>query len=150
MIVSRPSFERASAATAVALLLSACCPDPRQADAGAVSELGIGAAGASFSSIQREIFDRHCVKDCHEGASAGASLQLSRGRSHASLVNVRSQQIASQIRVVPGDPARSYLVKKLAGGIGIVGDQMPKLAPLRPTSEVDAVRSWIARGAPDD
>jgi hypothetical protein len=100
--------------------------------------------------VQRELFDRRCVTDCHEAVNAAAALQLTRGRSHGNLVNQRSQQIASQLRVIPGDPEGSYLVKKLAGAVGAAGDQMPKFAPPRPQSEIDWVRAWITRGAPDD
>lgn len=132
------------------LLGAACCPEPKPTgDAG--SAVGDGVAGAArLSVIQTQIFDKHCVTDCHEATSAAADLRLNRGKSYAALVNAASQQIASQVRVVPGDPDRSYLVKKLEGGPGIVGDQMPRLAPPLDQSTIDLVRDWIKRGAPDD
>lgn len=132
------------------LLGAACCPEPKPSgDAGVA--VGDGLAGAArLSVIQTQIFDKHCVTDCHEATSAAADLRLNRGKSYASLVNAASQQIASQVRVVPGDPDRSYLVKKLEGGPGIVGDQMPRLAPPLDPSTIELVRDWIKRGAPDD
>jgi len=113
--------------------------------------MGDGSGGvARLLAIQTEIFDRHCVTDCHEAVGAAADLKLASGMSYASLVNVGSQQIASRIRVIPGDADRSYLVTKLEGGAGLVGDRMPRLAPPRPQAEIDRVRAWITRGAPDD
>jgi hypothetical protein len=133
-------------------LLPACCPDaqPRREAGSAADGARDGVVGARLSSLQTNLFDKHCVTDCHSGAGAAAGLSLSRGQSYGALVNQRSQQLSTQIRVVPGDPAASYLVKKLSGGAGIVGDVMPKLAPPLPASDVDAVRGWVTRGAPDD
>jgi hypothetical protein len=142
-------LRRATLLALAGVLLVGCCPDPRSTD-GAPSSDGISTSGVRLSTLQGQLFDRHCVTDCHEGASAASALQLARGRSYGNLVNQRSQQIATQIRVIPGDPGASYLVKKMVGGVGIVGDQMPKLAPPRPQAEIDALRAWISRGAPND
>jgi hypothetical protein len=131
-----------------ALALAGCCPEPRAPEAGSAAE--ISTLGARLSTLQRDLLDKHCVTDCHDGASAAAALPLNPSRSYGALVNQRSQQISTQIRVVPGDAAASYLVKKMLGGAGIVGDIMPKLAPPRPASEIDGLRGWITRGAPND
>jgi len=131
------------------LLLSACCPDPQPASDGAALSDGVG-GGTSLSVIQTQIFDHHCVTDCHEATSPAANLRLNPGKSHENLVNVASKQVTSQVRVIPGNADRSYLVRKLEGGPGIVGDQMPRLAPARPQAEIDQVRVWITRGAPND
>jgi len=135
----------------LAALLAGCCPEVKPADGGGTAGVdGLVAGGARLSVIQQELFDRHCVKDCHEATNAAADLRLSPDKSYQNLVNVASKQIGSQIRVLPGDPERSYLIKKLEGGVGIVGDQMPRLAPPRPQAEIDRVRIWITRGAPND
>jgi len=144
------SWVWATLAAALALLAAACCPAVRTVDGAVGAGDGVSATGYRLSQAQREIFDKHCVTDCHESASAAASLQLVKTRSYADLVNKPSQQIASQIRVMPGDPDGSYLIKKMEGSPGIVGDQMPKLLPLRPQSEIDRLRAWITRGAPND
>ena len=140
--------EKLALVCASTLTLAGCCPEPRALEAGSAADGST--AGTRLSILQRDLFDKHCVTDCHDGASAAAALQLNGSRSHGALVNQRSQQISTQIRVVPGDAAASYLVKKMVGGAGIVGDVMPKLAPPRPASEVAALRGWITRGAPDD
>lgn len=130
-------------------MLGACCPEPRLLDGAGAGDGGSGGA-ARLSELQRDIFDRHCVTDCHQLASAAAGLQLNRGRSHLQLVQVPSQQISSQLRVLPGDPDRSYLIKKVSGGAGMVGDRMPRLAPPLSTAQVQRLRDWISRGAPND
>jgi len=133
-------------------VIAGCCPEPAAKDSGSAAQ-GDGAGSrveARFSQIQGAIFEKRCVTDCHESVSAAASLRLTRALSYASLVNQRSQQITTQLRVVPGNPGASYLVKKMMGGSGIVGDQMPRLAPPRPQSEIESIRSWIASGALND
>jgi hypothetical protein len=100
--------------------------------------------------IQRDIFDRHCVTDCHESVSGAAGLSLTPEDSYAELVAQPSQQLGSKLRVVPGDPKHSYLVRKLEGGAGIIGDQMPRLAPPLADPQIEQVRLWITRGALDD
>jgi hypothetical protein len=138
---------------ALLILPGACCPEPKPAgfgDSVVAGDGSVSSGAARLSVIQTQIFDKSCVTDCHEATNAAADLRLNRGKSHAALVNVASQQVATQVRVVPGDPDRSYLIKKLQGGPGIVGDQMPRLAPPLPQTTIDLVREWITRGAPDD
>ena len=49
--------------------------------------------------------------------------------------------------IVPGSADASYLIKKLEGAPGIVGVQMPRLAPPLPQQEIDRVaRSIITAG----
>ena len=135
----------------LALLLGSCCPAVRTLDGGTASGDGGASTGqARLSVIQKTVFDRHCVSDCHELVNAAANLKLASGKSYQNLVQQASHQIASQVRVVPGDPDRSYLVKKMEGGAGMVGDRMPRLAPPLPKAEVELIRAWITRGAPND
>ena len=154
MVTASPGTRSAPAAwlAAVALLLSSCCPEVRSRDGGAaLGDGGSGAGGsAQLSVIQKVIFDRHCVSDCHELGNAAASLKLGDGKSYQNLVQQASHQITSRVRVVPGSPDTSYLVKKMEGGAGMVGDRMPRLAPPRPEAEVQLIRAWITRGAPND
>ncbi len=55
--------------------------------------------------------------------------------------------------VRPGDPARSYLYNKIAGGPyadkepGVASDPMPSTAPL-PAAQIELVKRWIEQGAP--
>ena len=132
------------------MLCGACCPEVKPGADSAGAGDGAITGTARLSLVQSRVFDDHsCVTDCHEATNAAADLRLTSGKSHANLVNVASKQVSSELRVVPGDASRSYLVKKLEG-TGSVGDQMPRLAPPLDQAVIDLVRSWISRGAPDD
>ncbi len=139
-------------ALVLAFALAGCCPEVRAVD-GAAAAAGDGGAtgtGAStLSAIQTDILDRHCVTDCHDLGKASAGLRLDRGKTHAALVQRASAQIKSAVLVAPGDPDRSYLMRKL-GGAGIVGTRMPRLAPPLTAAQVARLRAWITRGAPND
>jgi hypothetical protein len=51
------------------------------------------------------------------------------------------------MRVKASDPDNSYLVRKIQGGPGIVGGQMPLGGPYLPQATIDTIRQWIANGA---
>jgi len=131
------------------LLLGGCPPEPRAQDAGSVGENSVGPT-VRYSVVQHDIFDRRCVTDCHEGMSPGEGLALTADRSFDALVYQRSRQAPSRYRVLPADPAYSYLMKKIEGVVDYVGERMPKGAPRLPQTQIDQVRAWIARGAPND
>jgi hypothetical protein len=69
------------------------------------------------------------------------------GASHAALVGVASTQVPSLQRVTAGNPADSYLVRKLEGAPNIVGLQMPRNAPPLDATTIAVVREWISNGA---
>lgn len=132
-------------------ICAGCCPEVKGKDSGTQS--GDGSTGsARLSAIQEEVFDQHCVNNCHETLNAAENLQLSELKSFKNLVNTPSQQITTINRVVPGEPDRSYLIMKLEGEprFKIWGEQMPLNAPPRPQEEADRLRAWITRGAPND
>lgn len=139
-----------------AILLGACCPEGiSSSDAGSSGQAngdgGTGTLTPRLSIIQNEVFDRHCVTDCHESVNSGAGLQLSIGKSHSNLVNQRSSRISTYIRVIPGNSNNSLLINIMTGDATKVGyPQMPRNAAPRPTSEIEGIRRWIFRGALDD
>lgn len=102
---------------------------------------------ADFQSIQDNVFTPICVR-CHSGAAAPEGLQLDAGHSYALLVGVPSAEAGGLARVKPGDPDNSYLVQKLQGNAGIVGERMPFGGPYLPQSTIDVIRQWITNGAP--
>jgi hypothetical protein len=132
------------------LTVAACCPDPKPADGGSGEGAVASGGGAKLSTIQKQIFDKSCVTDCHEGSNARKGLRLTAGKSFSNLVNVPSQQLPAELRVIPTDPDRSYLVRKLEGTKDIIGKRMPQRPPWLEQSQIDLVRSWITRGAPND
>ena len=73
--------------------------------------------------------------------------------SAASLVGVdptnSTARQAGQKRVMPGDPARSFLLNKLTGQMEFgEGDQMPQGANPLSADQIALIRQWIQAGAP--
>lgn len=110
-----------------------------------VEEGGNVPLAPTLESIQANVFDPYCIV-CHSGANAPLGLRLDSSSSYTSLVSVRSRQAGSLFLVDPGDPDRSYLVRKLEGNASD-GGQMPFGGPPLPQSTIDFVRQWIADGA---
>ena len=102
---------------------------------------------AEFQSIQDNVFTPICVR-CHSGASAPEGLQLDAEHSYALLVGVPSTEVPALERVRAGDPDNSYLVQKLEGSSGIVGQRMPFGGPYLPQATIDVIRQWVTDGAP--
>ncbi len=103
--------------------------------------------GVSLSTLQAQIFTPMC-SGCHP--PSGGGLDLRSGQTFGSTVNVASSQQPSLMRVKPGDPDNSYLVRKLAGGSGITGSRMPQGGPFLSAQDLQLVRSWISQGAPNN
>jgi methionine-rich copper-binding protein CopC len=102
---------------------------------------------ADFQSIQDHVFTPIC-SPCHSGASAPEGLMLDAGHSYNLLVGIASNEVPALSRVKAGDPDNSYIVRKLQGGPGIVGSQMPLNQPPLPQATIDVIRTWISNGAP--
>ncbi len=111
----------------------------------------------TFSSIQAEIFEstdsagRSACTNCHSatGRSPVGGLNLDHAVAYANLVNVPVREKAGAIRVIPGDPDNSYLVKKLEGASDIAGRRMPFNGPPHLTDgQITIIKRWIANGAP--
>ncbi len=102
----------------------------------------------TLAQLQQNIFGAICT-NCHTGANAPRGLRLdSEENSYAFLVNRAADEIPTLMRVNPGNPDDSYLVKKLEGTADIVGARMPLGGPYLSQEQIDQVRSWIANGAP--
>jgi cytochrome c5 len=119
--------------------------DPRAA---ICTQAEAGATAVGFDTVQT-IFTQNCVI-CH---SAGNDVDLRPGQAWANLVNQPAppSESCGGTLVVPGDPAASYLVQKLASPHPCFGSQMPRTDlfpdPL-PSCVVSLVEAWIAEGAP--
>jgi len=86
---------------------------------------------------------------CHEGAGASRGLVLADAdAAYAALVGKPSVERPETFLVAGGDSARSYLVRKLLGAPGIVGDRMPPpdAAPLD-AATLRRIADWIDDGA---
>jgi hypothetical protein len=100
---------------------------------------------ATFDSIQQNVFTPICTQ-CHIGAGAPLGLRLDEASSYAMLVNTPSVEVASLLRVKPGNPDASYLIQKLQG-TAAVGSRMPLNNPPLPQATIDVIRQWITDGA---
>ena len=139
------------AAVLAAATLSGCAGNGSGLDANG-NPIGPGGGGiapltAEFQSIQDNVFTPICTK-CHIGAGAPEGLQLDAAHSYGLLVGVPSTEQPNVLRVAPGDPDSSYIVRKLQGSSSITGQQMPFGGPYLPQSTIDVIRQWITAGAP--
>jgi hypothetical protein len=132
----------------VALVVLCCAPGC--SDQGSQPEPGDGGPDTTvgFHADIQPIFDANCA-ECHAGAGASGSLDLSTGNSYASLVGVASVEKPALLRVAAGHPEDSYLVMKLEGDPGIDGSRMPFGGTLLPV-EIDRIRTWVTQGAVDN
>lgn len=107
------------------------------------------------------MLEQHCTTrgGCHgDEPEESVSLDLQRDAALRSLVNVPSE-LGRQLRVAPGDPHGSLLVRKLVGPLDPdEGAIMPlddtsritaRPTPLPPHFVDDVLVPWIAAGAPD-
>lgn len=144
---ARPRF----LALLIPALVAACAGNGKGLDANG-NPIASGGSGsqpltADFASIQEHVLTPICTR-CHIGAGAPQGLQLDAAHSYALLVGVASSEQPAVLRVSPGDPDSSYLLRKLEGAPGISGEQMPFGGPYLPQATLDVIRQWIAAGAP--
>ena len=52
-------------------------------------------------------------------------------------------------RVLPGQPADSYIIQKMMNVNLCFGSKMPKLGVL-PTGDIQTIADWICEGAPNN
>jgi len=111
----------------------------------------------TFSSIQANILEapdaagRVACTNCHTsiGHAPSGGLNLLHDVAYDQLVNAASRGKPGAIRVIPGDPDNSYIVKKLTGAPDIVGRRMPfSGAPFLTDGQMLILKRWIAIGAP--
>jgi mono/diheme cytochrome c family protein len=99
-------------------------------------------ATVPFAAVEK-ILVGNCA-GCHP---PNQGMNLTAGHAYASIVNVRSQEVPSLVRVKPGDPAASYLYQKVSQARPAVGVRMPKDEPPLTPDELTALRAWIEQGA---
>ena len=139
---------------AVVGLVSASCDEALSSITGPTPDLE-----PTFSSIQTNIFNmsdssgRLACIGCHTdvGRNPAGGLVLLEGRSYQQLVSRASTGKPSATRVIPNDPDNSYLVQKLEGAAGIIGDRMPRgNGPFLTEGQMIVIRKWISDGAPNN
>ena len=113
------------------------------------------AVAPTLSSIQQQIFTPGCaLPSCHSSAARRGGLVLEAGHAYAQLVNIPAEndsaKAARKLRVVPGHPEQSFLIDKLSSLKAGEGSLMPYTGNLLPASQIEAIRTWIQRGASAD
>ena len=141
-------------AAAVLIICTAGCDESLTDFAGPTPNLE-----PTFSSIQQNIFNttdsagRSACITCHNTTNVAISggLNLTGAGAYNALVNAASVGKAGAIRVIPGDPAGSYLIQKLEGASGIVGERMQQDGPpFLTVGQIAIIRQWIQDGAPNN
>ena len=103
-------------------------------------------ADPSFSGDVMEILNRRsCTSGGCHGSGQGGLTMTTADVAYANLVNVTSPN-SGEVRVIPGNSADSYMIKKLEGRASM-GAQMPfGMAPLS-TTDLQNIKNWIDKGA---
>jgi len=117
--------------------------------AGAAPDAPAAPAESYFQAEIAPLLTEKCAV-CHMTGEEAGAMSLIPDNAIASLVGVGSAEAPTQIRVVAGDPDKSYLVMKLEGthmAHGGAGAQMPFGSPPLPAAEIAKIRMWIADGA---
>lgn len=108
----------------------------------------------TLNNIQQYVLTPACATSgCHDAIDKGGELDLSGAQvSYDSMVNVPSRNVVAKasgwIMVIPGDPTRSFLMRKMVSpGLG-EGDPMPSTAQELHPYYISLIETWIANGAP--
>ena len=111
---------------------------------------------STYHEIQDYIFDKSCVNAaCHAVPATAGGLDLSYELSYQNLVGQTPQNPAAAAAgmklVDPGSPDNSFILTKLTGPTAPeLGARMPLTAGKLHDAKIDAIRTWIAAGAPRD
>jgi hypothetical protein len=117
------------------VLLLAACPLPG-------SSAGGRACTAETTSILRDVFTPRCGDvGCHAASNPANGLDLVSPGIEVRTMNRPAAGCVGQMLVVPGDPDRSLMIRKLSGK-PTCGVPMPVGEPLR-DEEVTCIREWI-------
>lgn len=105
----------------------------------------------TLESLQAKVFDPRCsAAGCHHIDLAKSDLSLGNQElTLRSMVNVPPSDPALRgrypARIVPGDPDRSFLMRKLIGPTSGEGVRMPMNGAPLDAPTIEAIRTWIAR-----
>lgn len=107
---------------------------------------------STYHDIQEYIFDKSCANSaCHAAPANAVNLNLTYALSYEDLVGrePRNPAAAGMKLVDPGNPENSFLLTKLIGPTTPEqGVRMPLGGGAVHNGKIDAVRKWIAAGAP--
>jgi hypothetical protein len=107
-----------------------------------------GPNAPTLATLQTSIFTPIC-SGCHTGVGSalpGVQNFTTAAATYAATVTVASIEQSTVLRIKPGNPDDSYLVRKIEGDPSISNARMPLGGQLTPT-QIDQIRAWVAAGA---
>ena len=144
----------------IAIATAVGCGSP----SGTTTKFDAGASCATvptYAELVSTTFAARCSGRCHGGASMpptpspAGPIDLSSSSNRDQLVDRASILGMGLVLAVPGDPAASFLLRKLTDDLpadGSLGSPMPEGEAIRwsmiPQAEIDAITCWIKGGAP--
>ena len=110
---------------------------------------------STYHDIQDYIFDKSCANSaCHAAPANAGNLNLTYGLSYHDMVGRVPQNPAAAAAgmklIDPGNPENSFLLTKLIDPTPEQGVRMPFNAGALHSGKIDAIRLWIAAGAPQE
>ena len=110
---------------------------------------------STYHEIQDYIFDKSCANSaCHAAPANAGNLNLTYGLSYQDLVGRVPQNptaAAAGMKLIdPGNPENSFLLTKLMDPTPEQGVRMPFNAGELHSGKIEAIRTWIAAGAPQE
>lgn len=100
---------------------------------------------ADEAALQAEIFAPNCASSgCHGAQAPAAGLDLVSPGLASRVAHLDALGCAGHPLVVPGDPASSFLVDKIANDMPACGVRMPVGRPALSAEDTECVRRWIA------
>ena len=120
-------------------------------DSRTVTVESAGNPDATLTQVQEVIFTQSCAfSGCHGGGSPAQGMNLQNGQAFENIVGVASNEQPSLNRIEPGSPETSYLFLKVTGDSSITGSRMPVGGAALSSDQIELLRQWIVRGAPND
>lgn len=107
---------------------------------------GDGAAGCGEADPVISLFETRCANGgCH---GPGARFPELTRQSLAMVPSMMSRSNPGERMIVPGDPTRSWLYRKMAGTQGATGGSLMPIGVGSPLPELSVLEQWIRAGAP--
>lgn len=142
-------------------------PDKPTGAAGSMAPPTAGSGGAdappagepTWTAVYESIVQRGCSggTTCHSSMLAGQLQMTTPAQAYSALVNVPAMGMGGRVscsttglqRVAPSYPDDSLLVQKLEAATPVCGQHMPPGGMVEP-AQLQQLRAWIAKGAPND
>ena len=143
------SWTRSRFAVCFVALLGACGGDVTMTQDGSIDDGAIDAEDfvcTTEQDVSRFVFAPSCATSrCHDADIPSARLDLETPGVTERIAGRASvhRRCADQVLLVPGDPAASFMMRKVLGTHGSCGDPMPNRGEITPAQR-RCIAAWIA------